>query len=60
MVAAGLGVTLLPGPVLDLVRHPAVAVRPVAGSPTRTVSAVTLGGAAGVPAVRALLGALSG
>lgn len=59
MVAAHLGVTLLPALVLDTVRHPEVRIRPVQGRPTRTVSALTLPGAGAVPGVRALIGALA-
>ncbi len=59
MVAARLGVTLLPALVLGAVHHPDVVVRPVRGRPTRTITALTLPGAADVPSVRALLEALS-
>jgi DNA-binding transcriptional LysR family regulator len=55
MVAARLGVTLLPGLVLGAVRHPDVAIRPVRGRPTRTITALTLPGGDQVPAVGALL-----
>ncbi len=58
MVAAHLGVTLLPALVLDTVRHPDVRVLWVRGRPTRTVSALTLPSAAEVPGVRALIEAL--
>ena len=59
MVAADLGVTLLPSLVLEVVRHPDVAIRPVRGRPTRTISAVALQGAATVPSVRALVDAFA-
>ena len=59
MVAAGLGITLLPSLVFDVVRHPDVAIRPVRGRPTRTISAVALQGAVVVPSVRALIDALA-
>jgi DNA-binding transcriptional LysR family regulator len=59
MVGAGLGVALLPGLVLDVVRRDDVAVRPVTRSPTRTVTAVTTEGAVAVPAVAALLTTLA-
>jgi len=59
MVAAGLGVTLLPSLVFEIVRHPEIAVRPVRGRPTRTISAVALHGAATVPSVRALIDAFA-
>lgn len=58
MVAAGLGVTLLPGLALEVIRRPDVVVLPVRGRPTRTISAVTLRGAEALPSVGALLGAL--
>ncbi len=58
MVAAGLGVALLPELVLAAVHHPDVAVRRVSGHPTRTVSALTTSGGVNVPAVAALLAAL--
>ncbi|HET9123735.1 MAG TPA: LysR family transcriptional regulator [Solirubrobacteraceae bacterium] len=59
MVAARLGVTLLPGLVLGIVRHPEVVVRPVRGRPTRTITALTLPGGSKIPSVCALLGALA-
>jgi DNA-binding transcriptional LysR family regulator len=59
MVAAHLGVTLLPALVLDTVRHPDVRILPVRGRPTRTVSALTLPTAGAVPGVRALIDALA-
>jgi DNA-binding transcriptional LysR family regulator len=59
MVAAHLGVTLLPSLVLDTVRHPEVQIRPVSGRPTRTVSALTLPTAGAVPGIRALIDVLS-
>jgi len=58
MVAARLGVTLLPARVLGAVCHPDVAIRPVRGRPTRTITALTLPGADQVPAVGALLAVL--
>jgi len=59
MVAAHLGVTLLPSLVLDTVRHPDARIRPVRGRPTRTVSALTLPAAGAVPGIRALIDALT-
>lgn len=59
MVAARLGVTLLPALVLGAVRHPDIVIRPVRGRPTRTITALTLPGASDIPSVGALLGALS-
>ncbi len=59
MVAAHLGVTLLPALVLAAVRHPEVRIVPVRGRPVRTLTALTLPGASAVPSVAALLGALA-
>jgi DNA-binding transcriptional LysR family regulator len=59
MVAARLGVTLLPGLVLGAVHHPDVAIRRVRGRPTRTITALTLPGAGEVPSIRALIDVLS-
>lgn len=58
MVAAGLGVALLPELVLGAVRRGDVASRAVSGHPTRTVSALTTAGGVRIPAVAALLAAL--
>jgi DNA-binding transcriptional LysR family regulator len=58
MIAARLGVTLLPALVLGVVHHPDVAIRPVRGRPTRTITALTLPGASRVPSVGALLAVL--
>jgi DNA-binding transcriptional LysR family regulator len=60
MVAARLGVTLLPALVLGAVRHPDVAIRPVRGRPTRAITALTLPGAGQVPSIGALLELLRG
>jgi DNA-binding transcriptional LysR family regulator len=59
MVAARLGVALLPALVLGAVRHPGVVVRPVRGRPTRTITALTLPAASEIPSIRALLDVLS-
>lgn len=58
MVAARLGVTLLPALVLGAVRHPDVVIRPVRGRPTRTITALTLPEGDQVPSIGALLRAL--
>jgi molybdate transport repressor ModE-like protein len=58
LVAAGLGVALLPALSLAAATNPAVAVRPVAGGPGRTIEAVTVAGARRPPAVTAMLEAL--
>lgn len=61
LVAAGLGVALLPGlvrPTAD--RHPGVVVREAAGTSARTVHAVTTPDLLRVPAVAATLDALAG
>lgn len=60
LVAAGLGVALLPGLVLPTAaRHPGVAVRSVGGTSPRTVSAVTTPDLLRVPAVAATVEALA-
>ncbi len=60
LVAAGLGVALLPGLVLPVAaRYPGVAVRAVGGTSPRTVSAVTTPDLLRVPAVAALIDALA-
>ncbi len=60
LVAAGLGVALLPGLVLPTAaRHPGVAVRAVGGTSPRTVSTVTTPDLMRVPAVAATVDALS-
>jgi DNA-binding transcriptional LysR family regulator len=58
MVAAGLGVALLPALVENLVRRDDVVMAPLARPASRTVVATALSSAATVPAVGALLGAL--
>lgn len=58
MVAAGLGVALLPELSLRAVRRDDVAVLPLKHRPARTITASTLAGAETIPAVGALLGAL--
>ena len=55
MVAARLGVTLLPALVLGAVHHPGVVIRPGRGRPTRTITALTLPRGGEVPSIRALL-----
>ncbi|GGK64067.1 LysR family transcriptional regulator [Sphaerisporangium melleum] len=57
MVAAGLGVTVLPGLALSAHRHPEVRVGPITGS-TRRVFAATYGEPPEPPATAALLSAL--
>jgi DNA-binding transcriptional LysR family regulator len=47
MVAARLGVTLLPALVLGAVRHPDVAILPVRGRPTRTITTDAARGGSG-------------
>ena len=59
LVAAGLGVALLPGLALLSARRPGVAVREVDGAPARTVEAVVTAGARRSPAVSAMLEALT-
>jgi molybdate transport repressor ModE-like protein len=60
LVAAGLGVALLPGLVLPTAaRHPGVAVRAVGGTTARTVSTVTTPDLLRVPAVVATIEALA-
>jgi molybdate transport repressor ModE-like protein len=58
LVAAGLGVALVPGLVLASVQQDGVAVRPVVPTSRREVYAVTTPDLTGVPAVHALLTAL--
>jgi DNA-binding transcriptional LysR family regulator len=58
MVAGGLGVGLVSELALQVVSLPGVAVRSVLGRPMRTISAITTGGMANVPAVNAMLSAL--
>jgi len=58
MVAAGLGVALLPKLILDLVHVAGTRALPLRGSPARTISAVATEGGAQLPAVGALLDAL--
>ena len=60
LVAAGLGVALLPGLVRQIgERHPGVVVRPAAGTSARTVHAVTTPDLLRVPAVAATIDALA-
>ncbi|WP_029290826.1 LysR family transcriptional regulator [Cellulomonas sp. HZM] len=60
LVAAGLGVALLPGLVHETAaRHPGVVLRPAAGSSSRAVHAVTTPDLLRVPAVAATLRALA-
>jgi DNA-binding transcriptional LysR family regulator len=58
MVAAGLGVALLPALSLGGMQRDDVSYRPVRGRPRRTITCVTAAGAQTVPAVAALLDAL--
>jgi len=58
LIAAGLGVSLLPALALRAARRPGVAVRPVAGDPGRTVEALLLAAERRPPAVTAMLAAL--
>jgi len=60
LVAAGLGVSLLPALALCSARRDDVAVRPVAGRPARTVEAILLTADRRPPAVSATLSALKG
>jgi DNA-binding transcriptional LysR family regulator len=60
LVAAGLGVALLPRSALDAYRHPEVDVRPVQPVSHRHIGLIHRAGAETVPAVRALLEALVG
>ena len=55
LIAAELGVSLLPALALRAARRPDVAVRPVAGRPGRTVEAVLLAADRRPPAVSAML-----
>ncbi len=56
LVAAGIGVAMLPALALDSVGpQPLVAIRPTRGRDHRTLHAVTATGAAGVPAIAATL-----
>jgi DNA-binding transcriptional LysR family regulator len=57
LVAAGLGVTMLPRSALDAYRHPQV--RAVPGFGLRRMAAVHRDGAAAVPATAAVLRALA-
>ncbi len=60
LVAAGLGVALLPGLVRPTAeRHPGVVVRPAAGTSARSVAAVTTPDLLRVPAVAATIEALA-
>jgi molybdate transport repressor ModE-like protein len=60
LVAAGLGIALLPGLVLPVAaRHPGVAVRSVGGATARTVSTVTTPDLLRVPAVAVTIEALA-
>lgn len=58
MIAAGLGIALLPQLSLSIVRRDDVTVRPLLNAPSRTITASTLAGAETIPAVAALLDAL--
>ncbi|HZI98173.1 MAG TPA: LysR substrate-binding domain-containing protein [Actinomycetales bacterium] len=58
LVAAGLGVAMLPGLSLDLARHADVSLHPVRPATSRTVQAVTTPDLLRVPAVGAALQAL--
>ena len=60
LVAAGLGVSLLPALALCSARRHDVAVRPVAGDPARTVEVVLPAAERRPPAVTAALLALQG
>ncbi|WP_030431257.1 LysR family transcriptional regulator [Allokutzneria albata] len=58
LVAAGFAVALLPRLALDAFTHPGVSVAPVRGGASRVVSAVTVAGSDGVPAIKAAIGLL--
>jgi DNA-binding transcriptional LysR family regulator len=58
LVAAGLGVALLPRSALDAYRHPEVDVRPLRPASHRYIGLIHRAGAETVPAIRALLEAL--
>jgi len=58
LVAAGLGVTLLPSLALVAARRPDVAVRPLAGAPGRTVEILLPAAERRPPSVRAMIGVL--
>ena len=58
LVAAGLGVALLPALSLAAHTRPDVVVRPVTGAPARTIEAVTTAGGRRPPAVLAMVAAL--
>jgi molybdate transport repressor ModE-like protein len=58
LIAAGLGVALIPEMILRSVHHPGIATRPVTPASTREVSAVTTPDLLRVPAVRACIEAL--
>jgi molybdate transport repressor ModE-like protein len=59
LVARGLAVAVLPRTALEAYRHPGVVTRPVPGLGGRSLHAVHRPGAERVPAVAALLGALT-
>jgi molybdate transport repressor ModE-like protein len=59
LVAAGLGVAVVPGLVLDSVSRPGVVLRPLLPASTRQVHAVTTADLRRVPAVAAALDALA-
>lgn len=59
LVAAGLGVAILPGLVLDTVTRPGVLLRPLEPPSVRRVNAVTTPGLRQVPAVAAAIGVLA-
>ena len=59
LVAAGLGVALLPALALAAFRHPGVAVHPCPEAGARTLSLVQHAESARTPALRALVRALS-
>ena len=58
LVAAGLGVALLPRSALEAYHHPEIDIRPLRPASHRHLGAIHRAGAETVPAVRALLEAL--
>ncbi|MER5389990.1 LysR family transcriptional regulator [Saccharopolyspora sp. NPDC002686] len=58
LVAAGLGIAVMPSMVQSFIRHPKIVSRPVIPADSRTVAAYTLSGHQNVPVTRLMLEAL--
>ncbi|MGW5644324.1 LysR family transcriptional regulator [Saccharopolyspora sp. NPDC003752] len=58
LVAAGLGIAVMPSMVQSFIRHPKIVSRPVIPADSRTVAAYTLAGHQNVPVTRLMLEAL--